>query len=113
MPPTNWVHAAERHQQVDVTLAPTARGRATTTGATPRMVESEMMRLGAIVEDLLWLARFDAEPPPPGDEPVDVAAIAATCADRFSGVAQRAGDCARGAGDARCSNMDQRPARMD
>jgi signal transduction histidine kinase len=48
------------------------------------------MRLRDIVEDLLWLARFDSEPPPPGDEPVDVAAIAAACADRFSAVAERA-----------------------
>ena len=47
------------------------------------------MRLRDIVEDLLWLARFDSEPPPPGNEPVDVAAIAAACADRFSAVALR------------------------
>jgi len=51
----------------------------------------ESMRLRDIVEDLLWLARFDSEPPPPGTEPVDVAAIAAGCADRFSAVAQRDG----------------------
>jgi signal transduction histidine kinase len=37
-------------------------------------------------EDLLWLARFDSQPPP-GDEPVDVATIAGTCADRFRAVA--------------------------
>jgi len=44
-------------------------------------------RLRRIVEDLLWLARFDSEPPPPGNEPVDLATIAECCADRFSGVA--------------------------
>jgi signal transduction histidine kinase len=54
-------------------------------------VGQESVRLRVIVEDLLWLARFDSEPPPPGDEPVDVAAIAAACADRFSAVAQRRG----------------------
>ena len=59
--------------------------------ATLERVARESMRLRDIVEDLLWLARFDSEPPPPGDEPVDVAAIAAACADRFSAVAQREG----------------------
>ncbi len=59
--------------------------------ATLERVGRESMRLRDIVEDLLWLARFDSEPPPPGDEPVDVAAIAAACADRFSAVAQRDG----------------------
>jgi two-component system sensor histidine kinase TctE len=44
-----------------------------------------------IVEDLLWLSRFDSEPPPPGDQPVDVSIIAATCTDRFEAVATRAG----------------------
>ena len=48
----------------------------------------ESDRLRHIVEDLLWLARFDSEPPPPGDEPVDLATIAEGCADRFSGVAR-------------------------
>jgi signal transduction histidine kinase len=61
--------------------------------ATLERIGRESMRLRDIVEDLLWLARFDSEPPPPGDEPVDVAAIAAACADRFSAVAQR-GDIA-------------------
>jgi signal transduction histidine kinase len=59
--------------------------------ATLERVGRESVRLRDIVEDLLWLARFDSEPPPPGDEPVDVAAIAAACADRFSGVARRGG----------------------
>jgi two-component system, OmpR family, sensor histidine kinase CiaH len=50
-------------------------------------IGSESHRLRRIVEDLLWLARFDSEPPPPGNESVDVAAVAARCADRFQGVA--------------------------
>jgi signal transduction histidine kinase len=50
-------------------------------------VRGESLRLRDIVEDLLWLSRFDAEPPPPGDEPVDVSAVAAACADRFDAVA--------------------------
>ena len=46
-------------------------------------IQGEGKRLRRIVEDLLWLARFDSQPPPPGDEPLDVATIAGTCADRF------------------------------
>ena len=40
--------------------------------ATLGRVGRESERLRDIVEDLLWLARFDSEPTPPGDEPVDV-----------------------------------------
>ena len=54
-------------------------------------VSREALRLRVIVEDLLWLSRFDAEPPPPGDEPVDLSAIAVACADRFDGIAQQRG----------------------
>jgi signal transduction histidine kinase len=35
---------------------------------------------------MLWLARFDSRPPPPGDEPVDLATLAQACADRFRSV---------------------------
>jgi signal transduction histidine kinase len=59
--------------------------------ATLERVSGESTRLRDIVEDLLWLSRFDSEPPPPGHEPVDVSAIAAACADRFDAVAQRRG----------------------
>ena len=51
-------------------------------------IQGEGKRLRRIVEDLLWLARFDSQPPPPGDEPLDVATIADTCADRFCPVAR-------------------------
>jgi signal transduction histidine kinase len=54
-------------------------------------VSRETLRLRDIVEDLLWLSRFDSEPPPPGHEPVDVGAIALACADRFDAVATRRG----------------------
>lgn len=50
-------------------------------------VAAETARLTKIVEDLLWLARFDAEPPPPRFEPIDLATVAATCAGRFEPVA--------------------------
>jgi signal transduction histidine kinase len=49
-------------------------------------IQDESQRLRQLVEDLLWLARFDSRPPPPGDEPVDLATLARACADRFRSV---------------------------
>ena len=51
-------------------------------------IQGESERLRRIVEDLLWLARFDSQPPLPGNEPLDLATIAAGCGDRFSVVAR-------------------------
>lgn len=48
-----------------------------------RNVARESRRLKAIVEDMLWLARFDAAPPTPAAAPVDLSAVAAACVDRF------------------------------
>jgi signal transduction histidine kinase len=50
-------------------------------------IEGESQRLRRIVEDLLWLARFDSQPPPPGAEPLDLSTIAGQCAERFQAVA--------------------------
>ncbi len=49
-------------------------------------IQGETQRLRQLVEDMLWLARFDSRPPPPGDEPVDLATLAQACADRFRAV---------------------------
>lgn len=49
-------------------------------------VESRRMR--TLVEDLLWLARFDATQRRPDAERVDLAVLAAQAADRFTGVAE-------------------------
>ena len=80
-------------------------------------IGDESQRLRRIVEDLLWLARFDSQPPPPGDEPLDLCTIAGQCADRFQAgrvlpVAGHLGDRAPGPGrlDQRAPGMD-RPAR--
>ena len=58
--------------------------------ATLQRIERESQRLRRIVEDLLWLARFDSQPPPPGAEPVDLCTIAGECADRFQAVGNAA-----------------------
>jgi signal transduction histidine kinase len=49
-------------------------------------IQSESVRLRHLVDDMLWLARFDSRPPPPRDEPVDLATLAQACADRFRAV---------------------------
>jgi signal transduction histidine kinase len=50
-------------------------------------IARESERLRRIVDDLLWLARFDSAPPPPGSDAIDVATIAANCAERFATLA--------------------------
>src|SRR5579871_4230321 len=49
-------------------------------------IQGESARLRHLVDDMLWLARLDSRPPPPGDEPVDLATLAQACADRFRSV---------------------------
>jgi two-component system sensor histidine kinase TctE len=77
--------------EAEVSLSLSAERSGDAYRATLERVGGESMRLRDIVDDLLWLSRFDSEPPPPGDEPVDVSAIAVACADRFAAVAQRRG----------------------
>jgi signal transduction histidine kinase len=55
--------------------------------ATLERVGGESRRLRQIVEDLLWLARFDSQPPPPRDRPVDLEPLVNACADRFRALA--------------------------
>ena len=49
-------------------------------------IQDESRRLRQLVDDMLWLARFDSRPPPPGAEPVDLSTLARACADRFRAV---------------------------
>jgi signal transduction histidine kinase len=46
-------------------------------------IQGESVRLRHLVDDMLWLARSDSRPPPPRDEPVDLAMLVQGCADRF------------------------------
>lgn len=50
-------------------------------------ISRESERLKRIVDDLLWLARFDAAPPPPASGPINVATTAEVCLERFSALA--------------------------
>jgi two-component system sensor histidine kinase CiaH len=58
--------------------------------ATLRRVADESRRMRTIVEDLLWLARFDALPPDPVTEPVDLTTAAEIGAQRFVPIAEHA-----------------------
>ncbi len=77
--------------EAEVTLSLKTRRTEEDYRSTLTNIGQESLRLRRIVEDLLWLARFDSEPPPPSNEPVDVAAALAACADRFAAVARRGG----------------------
>jgi signal transduction histidine kinase len=46
-------------------------------------IRAEGERLRRLVEDMLWLARFDSQPPRRDEGPVDLATVAWACADRF------------------------------
>jgi signal transduction histidine kinase len=49
-------------------------------------IRAESDRLRRLVEDMLWLARFDSQPPRLDKGPVDLATVAQACADRFRSV---------------------------
>jgi len=51
-------------------------------------VDRESKRMRHLLEDMLWLARFDAEQAPRSSEPVDLGVLAAQSADRFAPVAE-------------------------
>ncbi|MGH8981640.1 MAG: sensor histidine kinase [Acidimicrobiales bacterium] len=69
-------------------------------------VARESRRLKVIVEDLLWLARADAAPPPPPGARADLVDAAAAGTSRFAAVAT-----ARGV--ALTSQLDESPAWVD
>ena len=51
-------------------------------------VDRESKRMRRLLDDLLWLARFDATQGQPHAEPVDVGVLATQTADRFAAVAE-------------------------
>jgi signal transduction histidine kinase len=54
-------------------------------------IEVENQRMRRLVEDLLWLARFDATREPHATDPVDLGVLAADTVDRFRAVAEARG----------------------
>ena len=51
-------------------------------------VDRESKRMRRLLDDLLWLARFDAGRTPPNAEPVDLSVLASQTADRFGVIAE-------------------------
>ncbi|MGD0018964.1 MAG: HAMP domain-containing sensor histidine kinase [Candidatus Limnocylindrales bacterium] len=51
-------------------------------------IDAELKRTRHLVDDMLWLARFDSTGGQPDAEPVDVGVLAAQTADRFGAVAE-------------------------
>ena len=74
--------------QAEVGLALSARRNEGQYRNTLQRVGRESERLHHIVDDLLWLARFDSEVPISYDEPIDLGTIADSCKDRFGAVAE-------------------------
>jgi signal transduction histidine kinase len=54
-------------------------------------IDQETKRMRRLLDDMLWLARFDAARPASGAEPVDIGVLAAQTADRFAAVAETRG----------------------
>jgi signal transduction histidine kinase len=54
-------------------------------------VHGESQRIRRLVEDLLWLARFDATHGQPGSAPVDVGVLTEQAVDRFKALAEARG----------------------
>ena len=76
--------------EAETTLALANLESAGADDATLRRVADETHRMRSIVEDLLWLARFDAVPPDPVTEPVDLATAAEVGVQRFVPIAEHA-----------------------
>ena len=51
-------------------------------------IDTELRRTRRLVEDMLWLARFDSTREPADSEPVDVGVLATQTTDRFGAVAE-------------------------
>jgi signal transduction histidine kinase len=69
-----------------------ARGRdAAWDGTAFGRIDTELKRTRRLVDDMLWLARFDSTGGLPAAEPVDVGVLAAQTADRFGAVAETRG----------------------
>ncbi len=77
--------------EAETSIALGSRAGADGDGAALRRVADETHRMRTIVDDLLWLARFDALPPDPPTEPVDLITAAEVGAQRFVPIAEHRG----------------------
>jgi signal transduction histidine kinase len=75
--------------EAETSLALSAPRGAEAYRTTITRVDAESKRLRRLVDDLLWLSRFDATPDPPGAELVDLGVVARGAVERFGMVAER------------------------
>jgi signal transduction histidine kinase len=77
--------------EAEISLAlQSARDPATYQKALER-IQDETRELRGLVDDLLWLARFDSAPSAPAAEPTDLGALATTTAERFRPICEQRG----------------------
>ena len=74
--------------EAHATLALARRRDAAWDGAAFQKIDGELRRTRRLVDDMLWLARFDSTEAQPQAEPVDVGVLATQTADRFAVVSQ-------------------------
>jgi signal transduction histidine kinase len=77
--------------EAQATLALARERDGTWDGAAFGRINTELKRTRRLVDDMLWLARFDSTGGQPQAEPVDVRVLAAQTADRFGAVAETRG----------------------
>ena len=54
-------------------------------------IQVETLHLRRLIDDLLWLARFDSAPAPPAAEPLDLGALALSTTERFRAICDQRG----------------------
>jgi signal transduction histidine kinase len=74
--------------EANTTLALAADREATWYRTAFERVDRESKRMRKLLEDMLWLARFDAAALPAATEPVDLGLLVAQAADRFAAIAE-------------------------
>jgi signal transduction histidine kinase len=77
--------------EAESSLALGTMREATADTQTFERIHDETRHLRRLVDDLLWLARFDSAPAPPDPVPVDVGALATTTAERFRAICDQRG----------------------
>ena len=77
--------------EAETSLALAAERDPTADHGTLERIREETGHLRRLVDDLLWLARFDSAPDVPDAEPIDLGALAGTTAERFRRVCEGRG----------------------
>ena len=75
--------------EAETSLALGSPRESTADRQTLERIQEETRHLRRLVEDLLWLARFDAAPAQPDAAPIDLGALATTTAERFRPVCEQ------------------------